>query len=127
MLNKEIQEFAENLVKQVRDTAIRSCDGQMKPNINTPIAKRWRGIIENGTVQELQKAMITDCIDEALFFLLQSIDQGVLNLSYNSSDGKSVNLTEEGLGELSGWYMGSEGWRSEYSGERFTDDFLDLA
>jgi hypothetical protein len=31
------------------------------------------------------------------------------------TDGKSINLKEDGLGELAGWYMGE--WRSKYSNE----------
>ena len=31
-----------------------------------------------------------------------------------------------GMGELAGWYMGSDGWRSKYSQQRFIDDFEDL-
>jgi hypothetical protein len=38
-----------------------------------------------------------------------------------------VELTEDGLGELAGWYMGSGGWRAMFSRERFVDDFADLA
>lgn len=126
MLRSEIEEFAKVLIVQVRDSAIRSCDQQMLPNMNTPIAKRWRAMLENGKFEELQKMVISDCIDEVLFYLFQSIDQGLLNISINGENGKPINLSEEGLGELSGWYMGSGGWRSQYSQERFTDDFSDL-
>jgi hypothetical protein len=59
--------------------------------------------------------------------LLQAIDQGLLRLSFTSANGEIVDLAEEGLGELSGWYMGSGGWRASYSHERFVDDFSDLA
>ena len=83
-------------------------------------------MLENGKFEELQKMMISDCIDEVLFYLLQSIDQGLLNVSFNAANGKQINLPEEGLGELSGWYMGSCGWRPQYSEERFSDDFSDL-
>jgi len=65
-------------------------------------------------------------VDETLFYLLQAIDQGVLRLSYTDESGQVVDLTEAGLGELSGWYMGSGGWRARYSQERFVDDFGDL-
>jgi len=41
--------------------------------------------------------------------------------------GREVDLTEEGLGELSGWYMGSGGWRAMFSKERYEDDFADMS
>ncbi|WP_445369946.1 hypothetical protein ACH5Y9_25515 (plasmid) [Methylomonas sp. BW4-1] len=126
MLCNEIQEFAKVLIEQVRDSAVRSCDDQMLPNMNTPIAKRWRAMLNNGDIEGLQKMMISDCVDETLFYLLQALDQGVFNISFNASNGKRIDLSEEGLGELSGWYMGSGGWRSQYSQVRFTDDFSDL-
>jgi hypothetical protein len=127
MLPNEIEEFAKILIKQVRDSAVRSCDEQTLPTMNTPIAKRWRAMLNNGDIEGLQKMMISDCVDETLFYLLQALDQGVLNISFNANNGKRIDLSEEGLGELSGWYMGSGGWRSQYSQVRFTDDFSDLA
>ena len=61
-----------------------------------------------------------------MFSLLHAIDQGVLRLKFVSSTGREVDLTEEGKGELSGWYMGSGGWRAMFSEERYVDDFADL-
>ena len=71
--------------------------------------------------------MIPDAVDETVFSLLRAIDQGLLRMKFVGSSGREVDLTEEGLGELSGWYMGSGGWRARYSKERFVDDFADLA
>ena len=72
-------------------------------------------------------AMIPDCVDETVFALLQAIDQGLLRITFTGANGEKIDLTEEGLGELSGWYMGSGGWRKMYSKERFNDDCSDLA
>jgi hypothetical protein len=36
-----------------------------------------------------------------------------------------VHLTEEGFGELSGWYMGSGGWLGMFAEERFADNLAD--
>jgi hypothetical protein len=123
MPSPEIEEFARTLVRQIRDAAIRNCDGLLQPQAGSPVARRWRGL--QASPSDLG-VMIPDAIDEAVFSLLQAIDQGVLRLKYVSSGGREVDLTEEGLGELSGWYMGSGGWRAMYSAERFTDDFSDL-
>lgn len=70
--------------------------------------------------------VVPDAVDETVFSLLQAIDQGLLKLKYVSSSGREIDLAEEGLGELSGWYMGSGGWRAMFSEERYVDDFSDL-
>ena len=70
--------------------------------------------------------MIADAVDETVCGVLQAIDHGLLRLKYVSSGGREVDLTEEGQGELTGWYIGSGGWRALYSAERFVDDFADL-
>lgn len=126
MPKPEIEEFAKKLVENIRDAAIKNCDSQLNENMNAPVAKRWRELKKKGNLEELQKTMISDCIDEVVFSVLMSIDQGLLNISYKTDSGKAINLPEEGLGELSGWYMGSGGWRAIFSKERFVDDFSDM-
>src|SRR5438093_500382 len=126
-MKPEMKEFAQILVQQVRDAAIQSCDRQLQSDTTSPVAKRWKAIAANGNPTDLAKVMIPDCVDEVLSCLLQAIDQEVLRLSFTGSNGKSVDLVAEGLGEVSGWYMGSGGWRTMYARERFVDDFSDLA
>lgn len=71
--------------------------------------------------------MIPDCIDAAVFHLLAAIDAGALRLSFVASNGRTVDLTHDGMGELAGWYMLSqEGWRAKYAEQRFIDDLEDL-
>ena len=123
MPTPEIEEFARTLVQQVRDAAIRNCDALLRPQAGSPVARRWKGLAA-GTSD--LRTVIPDAVDEAVFGILQAIDQGLLRLKYMSSSGREVDLTEEGQGELSGWYMGSGGWRAMYSAERFVDDFDDL-
>ncbi len=123
-MSPEIEEFARVLVRQVRDAAVRNCDGLLAPNAGSPVAKRWQ---QSGVQGGFPVVMIPDAVDEAVFSLLQAIDQGLLRMKFVGSSGKEVDLTEEGRGELSGWYMGSGGWRAQYSEERFVDDFADLA
>jgi hypothetical protein len=123
MLNPEIEEFARILVHQIRDAAVRNCDSLLRPDARSPVAMRWRDADRRGT---LPQAMIPDAIDETVFCLLQAIDQGILRVKFVTNTGKEVDLTQEGLGELSGWYMGSGGWRAMYSQERLVDDFADL-
>ena len=61
-----------------------------------------------------------------MFRLLHLIDGGDLSLKFVGSSGREVHLTEGGLGELAGWYMGSPGWRAMFSAERFEDNLADL-
>jgi len=44
----------------------------------------------------------------------------------SASSGKVVDLNSEGLGELAGWYTGSDGWRAMYTKERLVDYVADL-
>lgn len=123
MPTPEIEEFAKTLVQQVRDAAIRNCDALLQPHAGSPVARRWKGL---AAASSDLRTVIPDAVDEAVFGVLQAIDHGLLRLKYVSSSGREVDLTEEGQGELSGWYMGSGGWRAMYSAERFVDDFADL-
>ena len=125
MPSKEIDEFARILVRQIRDAAVQSCDEQLRPTVGSPVAKRWR---ESGAEGQGPPpgVVIPDCVDETVSYLLHAIDQGLLHLRFVSSSGKEVDLTEDGLGELAGWYMASGGWRAMHSEERFVDDFAGL-
>ena len=123
MPSGEIEEFAKLLMREVRDQAIRGNDALLEPHARSPVAMRWR---QAGS-PDVVKTVIPDVVDEVLFRLLNAIDQGALRLKFVSSSGKDVDLTEEGLSELAGWYMGSDGWREAYSEERFVDDLADLA
>jgi len=124
MPTPEIEEFAKLLVENVRDAAIRDCDGLLQPQANSPVAHRWRCA---GVVSSSLGVMVPDAVDEVLFSLLLAIDQGALRMKFVSRMGREVDLTEEGLGELSGWYMGSGGWRAMFSKERYEDDFADMS
>jgi hypothetical protein len=126
MPNLEIEEFVKTLVREVRDAAIKSCDAAIQPKAAYPLAKRWNETGRGGNLESVASAVIPDAVDETVFHLLRAIDQGLLKLSFTASNGKVVDLPADGLGELSGWYMGSGGWRALYSKERFFDDFSDL-
>lgn len=119
----EMEEFAELLIKCVRDKAIRSCDLLRDPDCNSADAKRLRERLESGQIDQFVAEIITDCVDDTLFQFLNAVDQGILKLSYTSASGKTIDLTEDGLSEMSGWYMnGVDGWRNKYSKERFNED-----
>jgi hypothetical protein len=90
------------------------------------VAERWRQALQ-GSPEDAIRVAIPDCVDEAIFCLLDAIDQGILQLSFKAESGEVFDLAEDGAGELGGWYIGSGGWRARYSTERFVDDFKDLS
>lgn len=126
MSNAEIEEFAQLLMRDVRDRGIRDCDNLASPRGAGPIARRWREAADaaGGTIPAA--VAIPDCVDQAIANLLRAVDDGTIRLQYVSKSGKVVDLTQEGLGELTGWFMGSDGWRAKYSKQRYVDDFADL-
>jgi hypothetical protein len=126
MPNPEIEEFAKILVQQVRDAAIRSSDRALRAQAVDPVAKRWKEAAHAGDAESFAKVIIPDVVDDTVFQLLRALDQGLLKLSFTASNGKKLDLTADGLGELGGWYAGIPGWRSTFSKERFIDDYSDL-
>jgi hypothetical protein len=119
-MQPEMKEFAQLLVQHVRDRAVRMSDTNLRTGANSAVAKRWRA----AGVQR-PEVVIPDVVDATVFALLSAIDQGMLRLQFVSKDGTKIALTEEGLGELSGYYMSSDGWRATYSKERLVDDFAE--
>jgi hypothetical protein len=118
MGSEEIEEFARKLVQAVRDRGVQGSDLKMRPGSRTVTARRWQAA--GATDPEgAPKVVVPDAVDETVFALLTAIDQGVLRLQYVTDDGKVVDLSEEGLGELGGWYLGPDGWRHRYSEQRF--------
>jgi hypothetical protein len=126
MPSPEIEEFARILVQHVRDAAIQNNDRQLDPDVTNLVATRWRRASAGSDARSFGKVAIPDVVDDTIFNLLNAIDQGVLQLSFTASNGKKVDLANDGHGELGGWYMGSGGWRAMYSQERYVDDFSDL-
>jgi hypothetical protein len=116
-------EFAERLVRLVRDRAIESCDQRRNPETKGRPAAYWKSAIENGSVQQLLDIVIPDCVDIAIFYILDAIDNEGIQLTYKSEEGVSVNLCESQ--EMAGWYI-SYDWVKKYSAERFVDYFDDL-
>jgi len=122
-MDLEIQEFAKLLVQLVRDEAIQSGDFLLESHARGPVARRWQKAATHQSPLEFARTIIPDVVDRTVFFLLQAIDEGDLKIVFTASNAATVDLTKDGLGELAGWYLMSEGWRAEYSKERFVDDF----
>ena len=106
----EIEEFAKTLVQQVRDAAMRNCDALLQPQAGSPVARRWKGLAAGSS--DL-RTVVPDAVDEAVFGILQAIDQGLLRLKYVSSSGREVDLAEEGQGNCqAGTWAAGVGGRS---------------
>ena len=123
---QEIDEFAKLLVEQVRDRAIRTYDRTIGNGPKTAMANRWHAAAKSGRPEDLARAVIPDIVDTTISQLLGAIDQELLHLSYIASTGRSVDLSVEGRGELSGSYKGPHGWIAQFSKERYVDDFSHL-
>jgi len=116
MPRRAIEELGILLVRHVRDVAIQSCDLQLLPHSQTPMAKRWRkaAIPFNGKVPP--EVLIPDCVDETIYTFLRAIDKGLLPLSFTAENGETVDLTKDG--NLAGRYIEPGGWRDQFSKER---------
>ena len=121
-----MEEFAKNLMIYVRDRAIRDCDNRLKWAADENRIERWRKVIDENSTSECAKNIIPDIVDSAIFYLLFSIDEGALDLTFHQANGEALRLKDVGRSELAGWTSGAEGWTNEYSKERYNDDFADL-
>lgn len=125
-MKPEIEEFARLLMQHVRDEAIESCDNCLDPEATHVKAQRWKQRIQDNDAAGLANVLIPDCVDSVLFYLMNAIDQGLLDLSFKASNGNLVNLSIDGGSELAGWCIGTDAWREAYSKCRFADDFKDV-
>jgi hypothetical protein len=121
-MSDELEQFAELLVRNVRDAAIRQIDRARADR--GPLGDRWRQA-EQLSAPDAIHELTPDIVDEVVFHLLDSLDNDRLPLAWLSDDGEAVQLSELGSAELGGWYAGGE-WRSRFSSERWTDLFPDL-
>jgi hypothetical protein len=112
MTSVEIEKFAKTLVEAVRENAIRNASILLRADARGPTAKRWKaaGVVEGPQT----RVLIPDCVDAALFYLLEAIDEGALHLKVLDTAGRELDLTVEGRGELAGFYVGPDGWAEKY-------------
>lgn len=120
MPRRAIEELGILLVRHVRDVAIQSCDLQLLPHSETPMAKRWRKAAIPHGGQVPPEVLIPDCVDETIFTFLRAIDQGLLPLSFTAENGETVDLTKPG--NLANRYIEPGGWRDQFSKERIGQD-----
>ena len=112
MPTPEVEEFARILLTNVRDEAISSCDRLLHPTPTNVKARRWHDKMIASSSEEFAKEIIPDCVDEAIFYLLDAIDNGLLGISFTATNGNTVDLTEAGRSEMAGWFAGTDGWKA---------------
>src|SRR5262245_4497535 len=111
MPSKGVEEFGRTLVEHVRDETVEWCDIIMQPDVrNSAKARRWRAAMDLRDPGMITKVLVPDIVDSVICNLLEAIDNGAIGLTFRSKAGE-VDLTEDGLGELEGWYMAeSDSW-----------------
>lgn len=124
MNSEAIEIFAKEIVKNVRDRAISNCDVQLyTENLNSPIAARWNEVKKKDEPNLFAEMVISDVVDSVIFCLFNALDEGTFRLYIKDKNDKLIDLTNEGFGELGGWYMGE--WRSKFTKQRCFNDLLE--
>lgn len=67
--------------------------------------------------------LVADCVDIAIFSLLDAIDNDLVDLTFRDEKGGIVKLADAGRGEMAGSYIGGD-WIDRYSSERNYNHFL---
>ncbi len=123
----ELQEFAERLVRLVRDRSIVACDRLATGESRGVLGERWHDVLVSDVARHALTALIPDIVDQVLFELLNAVDNGDLPLGWRGADHSFVALEEIGYGEMSGWLMmGAGGWLERLSTQRFFDPHANL-
>jgi hypothetical protein len=117
----ELQRFAELLMRLVRDKSIAACDTRAAGRIGGPTGQRWKAQITDERTREAVRALIPEIVDAVLFRLLNALDQGDLPLAWQAEDGSFADLYTLGTSEMAGWFMAGDGWRAQYSSQRFAN------
>ena len=104
MPRTELEELGRVLIEWARDEAIRNCDRHLQGGGTDPVTKRWRTAIATGNPEEALRVAIPDIVDATIANLLRGIDQEALRFAFTASNGATVDLPRDGLGELCGWF-----------------------
>lgn len=121
MNEDQLNELGAKIVQHVRDRSMQKLDAAFSSRARHAIARRFRAAAK-GSVDELVSTVVMECVDGVIAELFHAIDSGALNLRYVADDDQVFSLTEDGQGELAGWYIGQDGWRTKFSKTRFIDD-----
>ncbi|HZB32322.1 MAG TPA: hypothetical protein VE465_19340 [Streptosporangiaceae bacterium] len=115
----DLRQFAELLMRLVRDQAIASCDALAAGRMGGASGNRWRELLADERTRQAVRTLIPEIVDEVLFYFVNALDADDLPLAWRREDGSYVDLYELGGSELGGDLMVSDGWRAQYSSQRF--------
>ncbi len=122
-----ISQFAETLIRVVRDESISDCDRLAAGLTKGAIGARWRQVLDDSPARDAVGLLIPDIVDQVLFHLLDAIDNDQLPLAWQRNDHAYLSLVSAGHGEMAGWLtMGKGGWIERFSKQRFVDYLADL-
>jgi hypothetical protein len=117
--NAELRQFAELLMRLVRDESIATCDALASGRMGGAGGKLWRELLTDDRVREAVQTLVPEIVDHVLFYFVNALDGDDLPLAWRRQDGSYVDLYELGGSELGGDLMMSDGWRARYSSQRF--------
>jgi hypothetical protein len=120
-----VESFAEQLMRTVRDRSIVASDHMLSKDMET-MQKQRRRPLNVDEVKKVMLALVPNIVDQVLFELLHAADNNDIALAWRDDRGGIQQLNELGMGEMAGWFMGSPGWRNMFSSERFNDDSAGL-
>lgn len=122
-----VRQFADTLMRLVRDDSISDCDRLTEGRTKGPRGKRWGQALSDLTAKDAVSLLIPDIVDQVLFHLMDAIDNDRLPLFWENQDHSYVSLPLAGHGEMAGWVaMGKGGWIERFSNQRFNDYLSDL-
>lgn len=116
-----IDEFAEKLVKCVRDHSIESFDAVRVENKNSPTTRAFLANCGDN-LENVIDNIVPLVVDSTIFHFLSSVDNGDINIMYKSDAGEMINLGISGMAELGGHYLDDDkdGWKAKFSQLRAT-------
>jgi len=114
-MTAEIETFAEFIVANLRDPAIRNCSDTI--NRKGVQADRWREAFKDSSTGQLIDVIVPDVVDQVMFELLLLIDSQVIDLKWSLDDDKDPyrGTESEQEGTAAGSYL--DEWRELYSNE----------
>ena len=113
-MDDAIEEFGQKLVKYVREDTLTSCDVIGKWGSNDPTTRQLRAY-DRRLVQEVLDILLPSIVDDAIFHMLRAIECEDIRVIYVADSGEQCDLAEIAQGELTGYYLGEEGWAARYS------------
>jgi hypothetical protein len=111
-----LEEFAEALIREVRDVAISNMDRAF--DFADVQGRFWRETVRTDSARVAVLELMPDIVDATLMRLLDAVDEGSLELLFRTKDGNLLDLRKDGRGELLGFYA-SEDWLRDFAGQRF--------